>query len=255
MTRRFPFLLALQLAVIVCGFRWYIWAMGLGHESARQKACFANQHVLLGAMEQFNLDAGASSSKILEWRGEVASLCALLEGTGHLKSAFNRPGACRLFLTGNIDKGGFIYCSIHGWRDESVTSSLGEGQGSGFHAGAVPIEPIPAVPEYIGDERFVAPGGSWVLMVLGVTLLLKFTPYSSWWLRLQAVLSYGSLLLTERLVAFLMLFPWGLSGLASVILLVLWWRNPGFSLPFPPESCPGMPDQSKDGETDRSPTG
>jgi len=78
---------------------------------SRAKACFANQRVILGAVEMYNMD----KNEMLCHVDEVA-IDMLLEGR-YLKARPNCPSNGIYHSTGDLSKDGTISCSIHGNPD------------------------------------------------------------------------------------------------------------------------------------------
>ncbi|MDD3146730.1 MAG: prepilin-type N-terminal cleavage/methylation domain-containing protein [Candidatus Riflebacteria bacterium] len=76
-------------------------------EQARDKACYANQRVLTGAVEMYNMD----NSDGLMTSLDIDSLLS----KRYLKSRPALPEKdCRYLSNGNLAEGGTIYCQLHG---------------------------------------------------------------------------------------------------------------------------------------------
>ena len=74
-------------------------------QQARQKACFANQRVIMGAIEMYNMDTNAMMDNLDEGK--------LIEGK-YLKSAIV-PAEADCSITGtNLIKDGTVSCGRHG---------------------------------------------------------------------------------------------------------------------------------------------
>jgi prepilin-type N-terminal cleavage/methylation domain-containing protein len=79
-------------------------------EQAREKACYANMRVILGAVEMYNMDHTTMMTTDL---GEVTSSVTLLNG--YLKGKVNKPeSSCSYGISGNISTDGRITCVTHG---------------------------------------------------------------------------------------------------------------------------------------------
>jgi len=77
-------------------------------EQARDKACYANQRVLLGAVEMYNMDTQPDSMMT------SLDIDRLVNGK-YLKNRPYPPEAgCRYFSQGNLAETGNIYCQLHG---------------------------------------------------------------------------------------------------------------------------------------------
>ncbi len=75
-------------------------------EQAREKACYANMRVILGAVEMYNMDHTAMMKSV--------NLQALVSGK-YLKSEISKPETgCSYSATGDLDGTGLIQCAIHG---------------------------------------------------------------------------------------------------------------------------------------------
>lgn len=72
---------------------------------ARQKACFANMRVLLGAVEMYNMDNAVMMDKL--------DINKLVQG-GYLKSSPAKPEAECSYNGYGLTENGEIYCTYHG---------------------------------------------------------------------------------------------------------------------------------------------
>lgn len=76
---------------------------------AREKACYANMRVLLGAIEMYNMDNNVSLKSVREGTEQR------LIDAKYLKSTLSKPErGCRYTSTGDISDSGKIQCDIHG---------------------------------------------------------------------------------------------------------------------------------------------
>ena len=74
--------------------------------SAREKACFSNQRILLGAVEMYNMDNSVMMTTL--------NIDALVKGR-YLKGVPNGPEPeCEYFSIGDLSKDGVIACKRHG---------------------------------------------------------------------------------------------------------------------------------------------
>jgi prepilin-type N-terminal cleavage/methylation domain-containing protein len=80
-------------------------------EQAREKACYANMRVILGAVEMYNMDNTAMITSTL---GDVTGTVDTL--SGYLKGKVNKPeSSCAYSISGNITlPDGRITCATHG---------------------------------------------------------------------------------------------------------------------------------------------
>ncbi|MFZ2961008.1 MAG: hypothetical protein WA705_29360 [Candidatus Ozemobacteraceae bacterium] len=78
-------------------------------EQARDKACYANQRVLLGAIEMYNMDHTPPMT------GLGPNTESELRAGGFLKSHLTKPESnCEYLTRGDLTAGGQIYCRRHG---------------------------------------------------------------------------------------------------------------------------------------------
>lgn len=79
-------------------------------QQARQKACFANQRVILGAVEMYNMDNTAMMSTDL-------SIDTLSSGK-YLRGTIQAPeSGCSYAFTADITNDGQVNCAVHGSID------------------------------------------------------------------------------------------------------------------------------------------
>jgi len=93
-----------------------IWHNFMGfritYATARGKACHANQRVIAGAVEMYNMD-NATMMKTLR-NADTAASGALVSGL-YLKSPIHPPESdCEYLSFGDLTKNGIIYCRRHG---------------------------------------------------------------------------------------------------------------------------------------------
>ena len=76
------------------------------HQPSRQKACFSNIRVLIGAVDMYNMDHKIMMTKL--------DLNALIQ-ENYLKKNFSGPEKeCEYLTEGDLTDNGYIYCKIHG---------------------------------------------------------------------------------------------------------------------------------------------
>ena len=76
------------------------------HTPSRQKACFSNIRVLIGAVDMYNMDHKIMMTKL--------DLNALIQ-ENYLKKNFSGPEKeCEYLTEGDLTDNGYIYCKIHG---------------------------------------------------------------------------------------------------------------------------------------------
>jgi Ca-activated chloride channel family protein len=86
-------------------------------EQARDKACYANMRVLLGAVEMYNMDH--SEHEMITVMGEQ-EMDLLLKG-GYLKAPLSHPEAdCHYGSIGDLSADGAICCAKHGTVDDNI---------------------------------------------------------------------------------------------------------------------------------------
>ncbi|MBP7632650.1 VWA domain-containing protein [Candidatus Ozemobacteraceae bacterium] len=99
-------------AVLVPNFR-------KAREQAREKACYANMRVLLGAVEMYNMDQPSMLRMIDD------QVIDGLQQSNYLKGGINRPeSGCAYLSSGDITSGGVIYCALHGTIEPSNIANL-----------------------------------------------------------------------------------------------------------------------------------
>ncbi|MDD3145939.1 MAG: prepilin-type N-terminal cleavage/methylation domain-containing protein [Candidatus Riflebacteria bacterium] len=81
-------------------------------EQAREKACYANMRVILGAIEMYNMD-NTSMMATLADTDATTSGGKLVSGK-YLKSPVTRPEKSCSYSGAAMDGTGLIVCSIHG---------------------------------------------------------------------------------------------------------------------------------------------
>ena len=85
-------------------------------EQSRMKACYANQRVLQGAVEMYNMDHPAMMTGL--------DMPALLKGQ-YLKSPITPPMmTCEYFASGDLSSTGFVYCKGCGGVDQDIDKIL-----------------------------------------------------------------------------------------------------------------------------------
>lgn len=78
-------------------------------EPAREKACYANMRVLLGALEMYNMDSPVMQKVMNE------QVIKRLTDESYLKGEISRPEpGCRYTSTGDMTANGRIRCDVHG---------------------------------------------------------------------------------------------------------------------------------------------
>ncbi len=81
-------------------------------EQAREKACYANMRVILGAIEMYNMDKTTMLTTLSD-EAATTSAGALVAGK-YLKSPVNRPETSCSYSGANMDGTGLIKCGEHG---------------------------------------------------------------------------------------------------------------------------------------------
>jgi competence protein ComGC len=80
---------------------------------AREKACYANMRVILGAVEMYNMDHEAMISAVND--GMIRSPGGLLVKEQYLKSGISSPETgCSYGTTGDLTGSGSVVCAMHG---------------------------------------------------------------------------------------------------------------------------------------------
>lgn len=76
---------------------------------SREKACYANMRVLLGALEMYNMDRPAMLNTMND------HVIKRLTDEHYLKGGINKPSpACRYTSIGDMTRTGTIRCDVHG---------------------------------------------------------------------------------------------------------------------------------------------
>lgn len=83
-------------------------------EQAREKACYANIRVILGAIEMYNMDHSAMKTSIVD--GDVTGTGILVTGQ-YLKTPVTKPETGCSYAGTNVDTTGKISCTVHGTVD------------------------------------------------------------------------------------------------------------------------------------------
>jgi prepilin-type N-terminal cleavage/methylation domain-containing protein len=81
-------------------------------EQAREKACYSNIRVLLGAIEMYNMD----HSEMMDTPDQDS----LTGAAGYLKAKVDCPESGGKYEGSNLSKDGVLSCSIHGTVDGSA---------------------------------------------------------------------------------------------------------------------------------------
>lgn len=81
-------------------------------EQAREKACYANMRVILGAIEMYNMDHTAMITALAD-TDATTSGGTLVSGK-YLKSPVSRPESSCSYTGSGMDAEGLINCSQHG---------------------------------------------------------------------------------------------------------------------------------------------
>lgn len=101
-------LVELMIVIMVIGI---LAAMAIpnfrkAREQSRHKACYANQRVLMGAVEMFNMDNKTQMSTL--------NIPQLVQGS-YLKGGISKPEiSCSYVNTGDLAQNGRVYCTLHG---------------------------------------------------------------------------------------------------------------------------------------------
>ncbi|HOT28652.1 MAG TPA: VIT domain-containing protein [Candidatus Ozemobacteraceae bacterium] len=99
-------------AVLVPNFR-------KAREQSREKACYANMRVILGAVEMYNMDHDPMLCMVDD------QVIDGLQQSNYLKGGINRPEAgCAYLSSGDLTGGGVIYCAIHGTVEPSNLGNI-----------------------------------------------------------------------------------------------------------------------------------
>ncbi|MBI3039069.1 prepilin-type N-terminal cleavage/methylation domain-containing protein [bacterium] len=80
-------------------------------EQAREKACYANMRVVLGAIEMYNMDNSAMKTAL----ADADTQSGVLTSGGYLKNAVSKPEVgCVYTNTNDLTTSGYISCAVHG---------------------------------------------------------------------------------------------------------------------------------------------
>ncbi len=91
---------------------------------ARFKACYANQRVILGAVEMYNLDHSATPKTRFS-HADAATPAGDLVAGSYLKTPVTLVDvACRYDVYGNPSDDGLVYCRHHGAFDDDQQQAL-----------------------------------------------------------------------------------------------------------------------------------
>ncbi len=81
-------------------------------EQAREKACYANMRVILGAVEMYNMDNTSMMTALAD--GDASTSAGKLVAGKYLKSPVSKPEKSCTYSGNNIDGTGLIACIVHG---------------------------------------------------------------------------------------------------------------------------------------------
>ncbi|GAB4269078.1 MAG: hypothetical protein Kow0029_04900 [Candidatus Rifleibacteriota bacterium] len=82
-------------------------------EQAREKACYANMRVILGAIEMYNMDHTSMITSMGDAGDPTTSTSVLVTGK-YLKSPVSKPETGCSYEGSALDGTGLISCVIHG---------------------------------------------------------------------------------------------------------------------------------------------
>lgn len=87
-------------------------------EAARQKACYSNIRVILGALEMYNMD----HSQMHDSLADADCTTGYLVTDGYLKTAVTKPETGCSYSGSNLTGNGLISCAVHGTIEENKTN-------------------------------------------------------------------------------------------------------------------------------------
>jgi type II secretion system protein G len=82
-------------------------------EQAREKACYANIRVLLGAIEMYNMDNSNMESTMSD------AVISKLSQNNYLKGGISKPETNCSYQGSDLTGQGRIYCTVHGWVEDN----------------------------------------------------------------------------------------------------------------------------------------
>lgn len=94
-------------------------------EQAREKACYANMRILLGAIEMYNMDHSIMMNEVPD--DVMTSNCVLVHGK-YLRNQITPPEQTCSYYGSNIVDGGLIYCASHGSVESPECDAVPPGQ-------------------------------------------------------------------------------------------------------------------------------
>ena len=90
-----------------------------GHPRAPRKSCYSNIRVLQGAIEMYNMD---NKNNLITTKLDLRTLKngKLIKRIEDFTSPNTPEESCKYDITGDITKGGQVYCNYHGTVDNSI---------------------------------------------------------------------------------------------------------------------------------------